>query len=135
MDFQCSVTVVILASFSGVLNDKSLILSLLGLWLSIWWLVLARYASRHEHVVLMYFFYAFALLEPVYIVFKIHDIADEFSDVRDLISFPVFVLGAACLVIRVVVLVLAVRVQRAFNHGLKPLLLREPMAATLIVHN
>ena len=134
VDFQCAVSLTILASFSGVLTETSLILSVLGLWLSVWWLVGAWYAARHEHRVLMYLVYAFAALEPAFIIYKFVMIATRWDTYQQLITYPLLVLGAACLLLRLVVLVLAWRVHASFGLGLKPHLLNEATQASLTSH-
>jgi hypothetical protein len=132
VDFQCAVSLVILASFSGVLSDISLILSILGLWVSIWWVILAWYATRHEHRFLMYVFFVFAFVEPTYIAYKFAMITMKWDIYQDLITYPCLILGGVCLLLRAVVFILGWRVFNHFGFGLASHLLNEPMAASLL---
>jgi hypothetical protein len=134
VDFQCATTLVILGSCSRVLSENAVILSVLGLWISVWWLVLASYASRHEHGLLMALFFLGATLEPAYIIAKMIDISNDWAKYESLTSYPLLVLGAVALALRVVVVALGHRVYRAFGKGLKPHLLNEPQAASLLPH-
>lgn len=132
VDFQVAVSLVILASFSGVLSETALFLSVIGLWVSAWWLVGAWFASRHEHRAVMVVFFVFALLQPAYVLYKLVSIATDWSEYQQLISYPCLVLGGLSLALRAVVVALGARVYRDFGRGLQAHLLNQPQAAALL---
>lgn len=124
LDIMVAITLVVMASFSHSLTHSQLAVAICGLVLSIAWIIVGTAGARMEVHALMYLFYALSTLEPIFIIYKFADFSMNWDDYskKDTTS-PIFFLGSIAIILRVAVIVLAIRVHRNFHLGLKDALL------------
>jgi hypothetical protein len=109
----------VLAVFSGLLTDLQLGLCITGIILQLLWIFVADLMAKREQRPMAFVFFGIGLLEPMFVIYKFYFIADDYASYETLISGPIIVLGSLALVVRLVVIIYAIRVIRNFGLGLR----------------
>lgn len=123
-DFQIAVSLVILAYLTASLTHTQIAIAAAGLVGSVAWLSLTMNMAKYEVRWMVIPFALISFAEPAFIVYKFVVIATEWSEQKNLIAFPVYVLGSLALMLRLSVGLYARFVVGNFGKGLKPHLLR-----------
>eukprot|EP00730_Choanoeca_flexa_P013480 TRINITY_DN5366_c0_g1_i1.p1 TRINITY_DN5366_c0_g1~~TRINITY_DN5366_c0_g1_i1.p1 ORF type:complete len:318 (+),score=22.09 TRINITY_DN5366_c0_g1_i1:233-1186(+) len=111
LDFTIGVALVIMASIPGLLTDLQMLLTLLGLLLTILWVGMGYGFSFWEMKYLKWPFLLLAFLEPTFIVYEVYDIsARDFGE--GIVTYPTLLLSGLAIGIRVLIIVHFFRVDK-----------------------
>lgn len=119
LDVVIAIALVVMAVFSGLLTDLQIGLCVTGIILQLLWIFVADVMAKREQRPMAFVFFAIALLEPMFIIYKFYFIAIDYASYESLISGPIIVLGSLALIVRLIVVIYAIRVIRNFGLGLR----------------
>jgi hypothetical protein len=125
-DLQAWVSLLLLAAVEQAVGTLEIVLSVVGVFITLGWAMLGRVMVRHCRYALAWLFFPWAATLPAYVSYKMYVFHSDWDYYDDLVGIPGIILAVTALLFRGLVVVTAIIVLRRGVPATQPRLVGGP---------